>query len=91
MARLISPGSELSTFKYIKNYSALNELIGNNISNMNINQLYKIADLLYKNKDEIEKHFIKQKKTYSYLKIQLPYLILPILILKETQNIQMLI
>jgi len=62
MSRLISPGSELSTYKYIKDYSALNELIGNNISNMNINQLYKIGDLLYKNKDEIEKTLYQTEK-----------------------------
>ena len=62
IARLISPGSELSTYKYIKENSALNELMGNNVLNMNINHLYKIGDLLYKNKDEIEKTLYQTEK-----------------------------
>jgi hypothetical protein len=54
IGRLISPGSEVSTVNYLRNNSALDEILDTDFSNLHKNRLYKISDLLLKNQSAIE-------------------------------------
>ena len=53
---LITPGSEVSTVNYLRNNSALDEILDSDFSNLHKNRLYKISDLLLKNQSAIESH-----------------------------------
>jgi len=54
IGRLVHPGSELSTHRYLKEQSALDELIGTDFTQLSRNQFYEIADQLLKQKKQIE-------------------------------------
>ena len=56
IGRLITPGSEVSTVNYLRNNSALDEILDSDFSNLHKNRLYKISDLLLKNQSAIESH-----------------------------------
>ena len=62
IGRLIHPGSELSTHLNLKEHSALDELLGTDFSNLSLKNFYKIADLLLKNKEKIEKKLYATEK-----------------------------
>ena len=59
IARLISPGSELSTHRFITKKSSLPEFLDVDLSSVNKNQIYEIADLLVLKKVEIETRLVK--------------------------------
>ena len=54
IGRLIAPGSDLLTHRWIKNKSALPELLEVDISGVGKDQIYEIADLLISKKEQIE-------------------------------------
>ena len=62
IGRLIHPGSELSTHLYLKEHSALDELLGTDFSDLSLKNFYKVADQLLKNKDKIEEELYKTEK-----------------------------
>jgi len=63
IGRLLSPGSEVATCDYLRNKSALDEVMGVDFSRLSKNQLYDISDLLLKHKEKIEKDLFEHEKT----------------------------
>lgn len=63
ISRLLSPGSEVATCDYLRNKSALDEVMEVDFSKLSKNQLYDISDLLLKHKEKIEKALFEQEKT----------------------------
>ena len=68
IGRLLSPGSEVSTSQYLKNNSALDEVIGTDFTQMHKERLYKISDILLRHKDVIEDKLYNQEKSLFALK-----------------------
>lgn len=60
--RLIAPGSELSTWKWIRKQSAIGELTEAALDKLGLNRLYRIGDKLLAHKNEIEEHFVKREE-----------------------------
>ena len=54
--RMIAPGSERATHHWLQNITALDELMGVDLSNVSLDSVYKVSDLLLKNKDTLEAH-----------------------------------
>ncbi|MGC8542222.1 MAG: IS1634 family transposase, partial [Phycisphaerae bacterium] len=65
-ARLIAPGSDLKTHRYLRDSSALTELIaatrGIDVSSVGKDAIYEIADLIYEHKESIEAHLQRSTK-----------------------------
>lgn len=62
IGRLVRPGSELNTHRYLSEQSALDELLDTDFSNLSLNNFYQIADLIFKNKKTIEKALYQREK-----------------------------
>ena len=62
IGRLVKPGSDLSTHRYLQRYSAIDELLGTDFSALNIKSLYSISDKLLKNKTMIEEALYNREK-----------------------------
>ena len=62
IGRLLKPGSELSTAHYLRDKSALDEVLGTDFSGMHKNRLYEISDRLFKKKDSIESALYQNEK-----------------------------
>jgi hypothetical protein len=62
IARLVSPGSELRTQRYLTQNSALDELMGTDFTNIGLDNLYHIADHLLDKKESIEKLLYQNEK-----------------------------
>lgn len=62
ISRLIFPGSELYTANCLRSKSALDEVLGTDFSNLHKNRLYKISDILLKNKESIESKLYKREQ-----------------------------
>ena len=56
IGRLVHPGSERHLHDWAQNISGLDELINTDFSELSLNSLYKVSDLVYKHKAEIESH-----------------------------------
>lgn len=70
IARLINPGSELSTLRWLENNSSLPELAS--LGPIKKNEFYEIGDLLVEKKKEIESKLNReQKKLYGERKLLL--------------------
>jgi len=54
--RMIAPGSERATHRWLLNRSGLDELMGIDLSNVSLDSAYKASDLLLKNKETLEEH-----------------------------------
>jgi len=54
VGRMAHPGSELSTFHFLRSESGLGELIDYDFQRMNLIRLYQVSDQLYKRKEELE-------------------------------------
>jgi len=66
LGRIISPGSELHTYNWFQNNSALNEFHGYDLSKVGKDSFYCVGDFLYNFKDKIEKRLRDNlKKEYS--------------------------
>jgi hypothetical protein len=62
IGRLVSPGSERSTHKYLKNQSALDEILGCDFQKLSLDSLYNIADKLLMHKEVIEERLFQKEK-----------------------------
>jgi hypothetical protein len=62
IGRLVVPGSELSTHRYLSEQSAIDELLETNFSNLSLKNFYQIADLLFKHKKTIEEALYQREK-----------------------------
>jgi transposase len=56
IGRLVHPGSERHLHRWAQYLSGLDELIKTDFTHLSLNSLYKVTDLLYEHKTEIEKH-----------------------------------
>lgn len=66
IGRLVSPGSERHLHTWARHLSGLDEIIRADFSHLSLNSLYKVTDLLYDHKDEIEVHLrAKAKDLFS--------------------------
>ena len=54
--RMIAPGSERATHQWLLNRSALDELMGIDLSNVSLDSVYRASDILLKNKETLEEH-----------------------------------
>lgn len=54
LSRLIAPGSDRKTHRWIRNSSSLAEICGIDLEKFPKDKVYEIADVLYANKDKIE-------------------------------------
>lgn len=67
IGRLVSPGSERSTHKYLQNQSALDELLGCDFQQLKLDNLYCIADKILRNKATIEERlFTNEKNIFKF-------------------------
>ncbi len=67
VGRLVSPGSERSTHKYLQNQSGLDELLGCDFQQLKLDDLYYIADKILHNKKIIEeKLFANEKAIFKF-------------------------
>jgi len=62
LGRLISPGSERATHKYLQTQSALDELLNCDFQKLTLDRLYAIADKLLRNKKIIEEKLFANEK-----------------------------
>lgn len=56
IGRMTSPGSERHLHYWVKNKSALEELLKTDFTELSLNTLYSVCDKIYEHKDTIEKH-----------------------------------
>ena len=68
ISRLCAPASELSTYDYLQNDSALDEVLGADFNSLSLKNLYQISDVLLENKEAIEEHLYKAEKDLFNLK-----------------------
>lgn len=54
VGRLVSPGSELHTHRWIASQSAIGEIVGQEIGALGKDAVYEIADLLWENREALE-------------------------------------
>lgn len=67
IGRMAEPGSELSTWHWLKDQSALGELIDTDFEALNLMRLYRVSDLLVNNREAIEKAlFSKLNDLFSF-------------------------
>lgn len=62
IGRLVSPGSERATHKYLQNQSGLDELLGCDFQQLTLDNLYNISDKILKNKQIIEERLFATEK-----------------------------
>jgi transposase len=60
VARMAQPGSELATHAWLKDSSALGELIDFDFQAMDLNRLYRASDALYKHRQALQEHLFGQ-------------------------------
>ncbi len=63
VARMAQPGSELATHAWLKDTSALGELIDFDFQAMDLNRLYRASDLLYKHRDALQEHLFGKARS----------------------------
>jgi len=63
VARMTAPGSELFTHNWLQKHSGLGELISHDFEKLNLKQLYRISERLYKHKKELESFLYTQERT----------------------------
>lgn len=61
IARLAGCGSELETYRWLKNTSALDELLETDFSQLSKKLVYESSDLLIRKKDIIERHLAERE------------------------------
>lgn len=63
VARMAQPSSELATHAWLKDTSALGELIDFDFESMDLNRLYRASDALYKHRDALQEHLFGQARS----------------------------
>lgn len=69
IARMAEPGSERASWQWLRDSSALGELLGVDFESMSSMRLYRVSDLLIKNRDKIEKALFSRVKTLFSLPV----------------------
>lgn len=66
ISRLIVPGSERSSHKYLTQDSALDEIMGTDFSKLDLNQLYLASDRILAHKEIIEESlYLREKELFN--------------------------
>ena len=63
VARMAQPCSELATYAWLKDTSALGELIGYDFEKMDLNRLYRASDALYKHREALQDHLFGRARS----------------------------
>ena len=63
ITRLLSPGSEQKTKRYLETNSSLYELMGHEEKEMSLNSYYRASDILFEVKEELESHLCDKERT----------------------------
>lgn len=63
VGRMAHPGSELATHAWLRQRSALGELIDFDFEAMDLNRLYRASDALYKHRDALQDHLFGAAKS----------------------------
>ena len=63
VARMAQPCSELATHAWLKDTSALGELLDFDFQAMDLNRLYRASDALYKHRDALQEHLFGQARS----------------------------
>ena len=63
VARMAQPCSELATHAWLKDTSALGELIDFDFQSMDLNRLYRASDALYKHREALQEHLFGQARS----------------------------
>ena len=63
IGRMAHPGSELATHAWLQQHSGLGELIDFNFAALDLNRLYRSADLLYKHREALQDHLFAQAQS----------------------------
>ena len=63
VGRMAQPGSELATHAWLRDTSALGELIDHDFQAMDLNRLYRASDLLYKHRDALQEHLFGKARS----------------------------
>jgi transposase len=63
IARMTRPGSERHTHAWLAEHSGLGELIGHDFAAMNLMQLYRVSDQLFKHKEALESFLYERERT----------------------------
>ena len=63
VARMAQPCSELATHAWLKDTSALGELIDYDFEKMDLNRLYRASDALYKHREALQEHLFGQARS----------------------------
>ena len=58
--KMINPSSDIKTYRLLCGKSGINELLDCDFNKISSNNIYRVADKLYENKDELEKHLYSQ-------------------------------
>ena len=67
IGRMAEPGSELSTWHWLKDQSAIGELLDTDFEALNLMRLYRVSDILVNNREAIEKAlFTKLNDLFSF-------------------------
>ena len=67
IARAVNPASERATHAWLSSESGLGELLDYDFKESSLNKLYKISDVLFKNKNALEFYFEKaEQKFHGY-------------------------
>ena len=62
VGRLVAPGSELSTFGWVRHRSGLSELIGSWAKGVSLSALYRATDALYEHRQVVEQQLVGEER-----------------------------
>ena len=62
VARMVQPGSELSTHAWLQQRSGLGELLGHDFNTTQLNRFYRVSDRLLKHRSALEAHLYHQER-----------------------------
>ena len=65
IGRMIEPGSELSTHRWLQRESGLGEIIDYDFNHCSLSRLYRVSDQLLQHRDELETHLFARECTHS--------------------------
>jgi hypothetical protein len=66
IGRLVQPASERQLYRWAQHISGLDEIINTDFNRLSLNSLYKVSDLLYEHKTDLEAHLrAKEKNLFS--------------------------
>jgi len=70
VAKMIQPSSDIRTYRWLCKTSGINELLGCDFNSISQNNIYRIADKLYENKETIEHHlYLHKNKSFIMKKL----------------------